>query len=97
MNKYELVVLVDAALPQAEKEAVVKEASEAITKVGGQVISNQVLLEKHKMSFRLKKVTEGTYYLINFEAPGAEVAKLRQALQLNERVLRFLITVGTKA
>ena len=92
MDKYELVVIVDAALPHADKEAVVKEASDLITKTGGQIINNQVWLEKHKFSFRMKKVIEGTYYLINFEMARAGVAKIREPLRLNERILRSLIT-----
>lgn len=92
MDKYELVVMVDAALTQADKDAVVKETTDTITKSGGQIVSNQVWLDKHKMSFRLKKVIEATYYLMNFEVAGAEIAKIRQTLRLSERVLRFLIT-----
>ena len=92
MDKYELVVIVDAALPQADKEAVVKEAAESITKTGGQIILNQVWFKKQKMSFRLKKVIEGTYYLITFETARAGIAAIRQTLRLNERILRSLIT-----
>jgi len=92
MDKYELVVVVDAALPQADKDAIVKEACDTLTKVGGQIINNQVWLEKHKFSFRMKKLTEGTYYLINFQAPRPEMAKVRETYRLNERILRYLIT-----
>ena len=91
-RKYELVVLVDVVLPQEQKEAVYKEAVDSVAKAGGKVINSKVWLEKQKFTFRIKKVGEGTYYLINFEAESPVLADLRQRLRLNERILRFLIT-----
>ena len=91
MDKYELVVIVDATLLQEEKERINKEVCDTITKCEGQVINSQVWLDKQKFSFRMKKRTEGTYYLINFECPKPAVANLRQILRINENILRFLI------
>ncbi len=92
MNKYELAVVVDAALPQEQKDSIVKETAEAITKSGGKLINSQVWIEKHKFSFRLKKSWEGTYYLMNLESPSAAVLPLQKTLRVNERILRFLMT-----
>ncbi len=96
MNKYELVVIVDATLPQEQKEAVLKEIGEAIVKCDGKVINRQVWIDKNKMSFRMKKCTEGTYYMINYEGSSAKNAEFRRALKLNERVLRSLIVAAGK-
>ena len=90
-SKYEAMIVADAKLSNEEKEAIFKEATEAITKNGGQVINNQVWLERHRMTFRIKKCTEGSYYLINFEDDGSSLAKIRQALRLNEKILRFVL------
>jgi ribosomal protein S6 len=94
MKKYELVVIVDAMLSQDEKEAIIKEVTEAITKVDGKLSNRQVWLEKNHMAFRMKRSTEGTYYVLNFESAPASVMKLRQTLQLNEKILRFLLIQG---
>ena len=91
MDKYELVVIVDATLLQEEKERINKEVCDTIVKYDGQVINSQVWLDKQKFSFRMKKRTEGTYYLINFECLKSSVAQLRQILRINENILRFLI------
>lgn len=91
-RKYELVIIVDALLPQEQKEAIAKEAVDGVTKAGGKVINSKVWLEKQRFSFKIKKISEGTYYLINFEAESRVIADLRQRLRLNERVLRFLIS-----
>ena len=91
MNKYEMVVIVDAQGSLEEKEGVLKETCDPVAKCSGKVINNQVWLDKHRFSFRIKKKQEGTYYLINFELPGSEVVNIRRSLRLNEKVLRSLI------
>lgn len=91
MNKYELVVIVEAALSQEQKESLMKEVTDSLAKLGGKVINRQVWLEKQKFSFRLKGKSEGTYYVVTFEGPTAIAAGLREALRLNEKLLRFLI------
>ena len=67
MGKYELVVIINAQLNQEEKDKVFKQATDGVLKGGGKVINSQVWLERHKFTFRMKKCSEGTYYLINFE------------------------------
>ena len=91
MNKYELVVIVDAAISQEEKESIIKDSCNAVTKNEGKVINSQVWIDKQKFAFRMKKRTEGTYYIINFESPASSLVGLRKSLKLNENVLRSLI------
>src|SRR5262245_61139180 len=91
MRKYELMVIVDARLSQDDKTAVFKEATDTVTKGGGKIINSLVWLDKHKLTFEIKKCKEGTYYLINYEADGSVNEKVRSTLRINERVLRFVI------
>lgn len=91
MDKYELVVIVDAASPQEEKETIVKDAIETINKCEGKLVNRNVWIEKHRFSFPIKKRREGTYYILNFEVPPSGVSKLRQLLKLNENILRTLL------
>lgn len=96
MDKYELVVIVDAVLPQQEKEEVMKDVSQAIEKCDGKVINSQIWIEKQKMFFLIKKRPEGTYYIVNFEGGGEKFSELRRALKLNDKVLRSLIVKAGK-
>ncbi len=91
MQKYELVVILDAQPSKEEKDAIMKKVTDAVAKNGCKVINNQIWLLKHKFAFKIKRRTEGTYYMVNIEAEGAAVAKIRQALNLNEDLLRFAI------
>ena len=91
MEKYELVVIVDANAPQEKKESILKETTDAIGKSEAKVINSQVWLDKHRFTFRIQKCLEGTYYTVNFEALPVAIAKIRQYLKLNEEILRSLI------
>lgn len=91
MDKYELVLIVDAALQQEEKESIHKQAGDIVTKNGGKIINSQIWLEKHKLAFKIKRVTEGTYYLIAFESERANILPMRQLLKINEKIVRFAI------
>lgn len=92
MNKYELVVVVDAASSQEEKDTVLKEVIDVINKCEGKLINRNVWLDKHKFSFPIKKKNDGTYYILNLEGPQPGMAELRKLLRLNDKVLRFLLT-----
>lgn len=89
MNKYDLMLIVDAHKTQDQKDTVFKQAVETVTKSGGKVVNNQVWLERHKFHTKIKQFVEGTYYLIKFEAPTASIEKAKQVLRINDDILRY--------
>ena len=91
LRKYELVVIVDAKLSAEEKKNIAKESSDVVSKAGGKIINVQLWLEKHKFTFRIRKYDEGSYYLISFENDGSMIEKIKAALKLNEKIIRFVI------
>jgi len=92
MNKYEAMFIVKPDLAEADKKTLFGQISDAVTKNSGSVSQESVWSEKRKLFFPIKKCHEGVYYLVNFSAPGAAVAKLKQVYKLNENILRVLIT-----
>ena len=89
VRKYELVVIVDAKLTNEVKEIIRKEVTDEINKRDGKVINSQVWLEKQKLTFPIKKCSEGTYYIINFEGASDIIENVKSHLKLNEQILRF--------
>ncbi|MDO8581091.1 MAG: 30S ribosomal protein S6 [Candidatus Omnitrophota bacterium] len=94
LNKYELVMILDAKLTADEKQGILNEALDALQKAGGEAINNQIWFEKQRLTFSIKKRNEGTYYMVNFDAPGEAIEKVKPALTLNENILRFAIMRG---
>ena len=98
IRKYELVVIVDARLGEEAKEAIRKSVTDEIKKKDGKIINSQVWLEKNKLTFQIKKCSEGTYYIINFEGESDIIEKVKPSLKLNEQILRFeFIKIESKA
>ena len=91
MNKYEMVIILDAQLPTEAKEATCKQVTDSIGKCEGKVINSQLWLDKQKLSFNIKKCVSGAYYLLNFECLSSAVEKIKQLLKINDSVLRFVI------
>ena len=91
MNKYELVYIVDAHMTQEVKDEINKQVVDTVAKAEGRVINSSVWFERQRISFPIKKIQDGTYYLVNWEGDGAASIKIRPSLRLNERILRFQI------
>ncbi len=90
MNKYELVYIVDAHAAQGTKDEIAKQVADSLAKTEIKVINSQLWLDRHKMSFPIQKIMEGTYYLLSLEAKTSSLTKLQGMLRMNEQILRFL-------
>ncbi len=90
MNTYELVYIVDAHAAQAVKDEITKQVNDALAKSNIKVINSQIWLERHRMSFPINKVAEGTYTMVVIEAAPSALAKLSGILRINEQILRFM-------
>ncbi len=90
MNKYELVYIVDAHAPQSTKDEIAKQVADSLAKTEIKVVNSQMWLDRHKMSFPIQKIVEGTYYLLSLEAKSSSIAKLQSILRINEQILRFM-------
>jgi len=95
-NQYEAMFIIKPDLSEEEKKNLFNQIGEAITKAGGNVASAAVWSDRKKLFFKLKKYTEGLYYLAAFSAPGAAIADIRRSYQLNENILRVMITALEK-
>ena len=93
MAKYELVVIFDPFLQEAETNALVDRVKEAITRRGG-AVTNVDVWGKKRLAYAINKKPEGFYVVITFEGEieGTAVAEIERSLRLNESVLREMVT-----
>ena len=80
MNKYEFVYIVDAHASQSVKDEVAKQVADTAAKSEVKVVSSQVWLDKHKMSFPINKIWEGAYYMLKEALFIHEKGKARPSL-----------------
>ena len=86
---YDLVLMLDPAVPDEERAAIRSGAEDAIT-AAGEVVS------KHDwgvraMTFEIDHRKEAEYHLIQFHGPASLLENLQRTLRIADGVMRFRI------
>ena len=89
MNKYELVLVVNAKVEDEVRNATVEKAKEYITRFGG-TITNVDDWGKKRLAYEIQKMREGFYYFIQFDAEADCPAQLENSVRIMDNVIRFL-------
>lgn len=89
MNKYELALVVNAKIEDDARAAVVEQAKEYITRLGGTVTEVEDWGKK-RLAYEIQKMKEGFYYFIKFDAEASVPAELESRVRIMENVLRYL-------
>lgn len=90
MKKYELLFIVDASIADEEKEKVVSDVSELISKAGGKP-GEPDKWGVRKYAYPVNYKSEGYYCLINFEAEDDAIAVITNKLNINKNIVRQMI------
>ncbi|MBX2976775.1 MAG: 30S ribosomal protein S6 [Ignavibacteriaceae bacterium] len=88
-NMYESAVIINAALDDAQIEAVVTKIQDTIQLNGG-VISVLDKWGRKRLAYMINKSKIGYYVIFRFEAPTEAIAKLERVYRLEESIIRFL-------
>ena len=89
MNQYELALVVNAKIEDEARLATLEAAKELITRFGGNV-TNVDDWGKKRLAYEIKKMKEGYYYFIHFEADSTVPNEIEQRVRIMENVIRFL-------
>lgn len=84
--------VVDSNKARQDHDKVVEELNTVIQKGGGEVV-NCDKWDERKLTYPIKHHKRGTYYLSHFRSDGDAIGRIERAAQLNETVLRVLLTV----
>jgi len=91
MNKYEMLFIIDNAVSDEGKEAIVSKLSQIVTDDGGQIEKVDKWGAK-KLAYPINYKNDGFYVLMTFEAEGSVVKELDRVAGLTSEVLRRVIT-----
>lgn len=89
MNKYELVLVVNAKIEDEARAATVEKAKEYVTRFGG-MITNVDDWGKRRLAYEIQKMREGYYYFIQFESDSETPGEIEQRVRIMENVIRYL-------
>ncbi len=90
MNKYELALIIRPDLEEEERVAEAQKVQELIGRFGG-TIEKIDDWGKRRLAYEIKKVNEGFFSFISFDADGSAPAEIESRIRIMEGVLRYLI------
>lgn len=90
MRTYEALYIVRPDVKDEDIQTIADEVIKLVTDNGGAIVRSEIW-GKRKLAYEVKKLTEGVYVLLRFEADQALIPKLENYFRLSESVIRFLI------
>lgn len=90
MNKYEVVYIIDPAVEEEARKALIAKFNELITGNGGTVDKVEEW-GKRRLAYAIDYKTEGYYVLVNFQAEADLPKELERNLQISDSVIRYQV------
>lgn len=91
MTKYEMLYILDNALADEAKEAIITKFEDLVKNSGG-VIEKTDRWGTKKLQYPINYKTEGYYVLMNFEAAPSLVVEIKRIAGITDGIIRRLIT-----
>jgi small subunit ribosomal protein S6 len=89
VTDYEILLLLDAELPDERQQEIVARARELIERGGGQFGSHDVW-GRRKLAYEINRKADGTYHLLTFAAESATLDEVSRVLKITDGVLRHM-------
>ena len=89
MNKYESIIIVNPNVDEAGLKAL-EEKFTGLINANGKVESVENI-GKRKLAYDIKKFSEATYMLFNFEADPASIAELERVYRITDDVIKYIV------
>ena len=89
MNPYEIMLLLDAELPEERQNEILTRIRELVSERGGSWQSDDAW-GRRKLAFEIDKKTEAFYYLLLFDCDAETLDELTRILKITDGVLRHM-------
>ena len=91
MNKYEMLYILDTAMQDEQREAIIAKF-EAVVKNNGGAVESIDKWGVKKLAYPIDYKAEGYYVLMTFECAPSLIKELKRVVGISEGVLRRLVT-----
>ena len=91
MRRYELMLVLRPDAPEEQIQAVIERVTRQVGAADGQVVKVSPW-GRRRLAYPIGQQREGSYFIIQFDAPAAAVLELERGLNITEEVMRHLIT-----
>ena len=89
MSKYELTVVINPTLDNAQKEAAIETVKSIIAEAGE--VSDVDIWGMRKFAYPIEKLTEGYYVVMHFTAKPELPKELDRRLRISDNYMRHII------
>ena len=89
--KYEMLYLIDAAMADEARDALISKFEDVVKNLGDTVVSTDKWGVK-KLAYPINYKTDAFYVLMTFEAEGSAIRELDRIAGITDGVMRRLIT-----
>lgn len=89
MNKYETVFLISNTIKEDQREKIVTQITELISK-NGTVTKTENMGEK-RLAYEVRKHTHAFYYVVYFEANAEFILELERNYRIIDEILKFIV------
>lgn len=89
MNKYESVVIINPNLEAESIKALIEKFSVLINSNG--TVSSVEELGKKRLAYEIKKLNEGYYVVVKFEAKPELITELERVYRITDEVIKFIV------
>jgi small subunit ribosomal protein S6 len=89
VTDYEILLLLDAELPEERQEEIVARARDLIERGGGQFGAHEAW-GRRKLAYEIDRKAEGSYHLLTFAAEPAALDEVSRVLKITDGVLRHM-------
>jgi len=89
MNKYESVVIINPNLEAESIKALIEKISNLINSNG--TVNSVEELGKRKLAYEIKKLNEGYYVVVKFEAKPELITELERVYRITDEVMKFIV------
>ncbi|HSE81842.1 MAG TPA: 30S ribosomal protein S6 [Gaiellaceae bacterium] len=89
MNPYEIMLLLDAELPEERQAEILTRTRELVTQRGG-TWQGEDAWGRRKLAYEIDKKPEAFYYLLQLDCDAETLEELTRVLKITDGVLRHL-------
>jgi small subunit ribosomal protein S6 len=81
--------IVDPSTEEATIAELTSEIEKLVETEGGTIVNSEEM-GRRQLAYKIKKFTEGYYFLYEIAGSGSEIAELERRLRVNDKVIRYL-------
>jgi small subunit ribosomal protein S6 len=88
-RQYEVVFIVDPTADDDEVTRLTEGFKQIVTDQGGTITKSESM-GRRQLAYEILHKTEGSFWLLEIEGSGHEIAELERRMRVNDRIIRYI-------